>query len=155
MSDDPRVLVLAEMRKQTALLDSIDKTATLVAIVLTKLLEAFPKNDAPVNDAVCNGPNGDPIVKARDPRDWTGPPQTGKRFSECPPEYLDMLADRYDYFVDKARQAVADAHDDAELQKAEKDGKYAKLDAQRARAWAARLRTGWTAPVVAKTGEDW
>ena len=119
MSNDPRVLVLAEMRKQTALLERI----------LAALGTAAPA----ANDAVCNGPHGDPVVKAKDPRDWTGPPMKGRKFSECPPEYLDLLADRYDYFATK---------DDAD----EKAVKYAKLDAARARAWAARLRVGWTGP---------
>lgn len=133
MADDPRVLVLAEMRKQTALLDSIDRTATLVAMALTKLLEAFPKNDAAAPSVNLDGPHGDPVIKAKDPRDWTGEPMNGKRFSECPPAYLDMLADRYDYFAGK---------DDSTDEKR----RYAKLDAARARAWAARLRSGWTPP---------
>lgn len=76
---------------------------------------------------------GDPIVKAKDPRDWAGDAMNGKHFSECPAEYLDLLADRYDYFAER--------EDDA------KKAKYNRLDAARARGWAARIRDGYKAPV--------
>jgi hypothetical protein len=79
-----------------------------------------------------DGPYGDPIIKAKDPKDWTGPPQAGKHFSECPPAYLDLIADRYTYFAGRETDAT-------------KAG-YNRLDAARARGWAARLRAGWTAP---------
>ncbi len=153
MSNDPRVLVLEEMRKQTALLYSIHENSLTMMTALSRMLEAFPKNVAPdANDSVCNGPHGDPIVKAKDPRDWTGDPMKGRKFSECPPTYLELLADRYDYFMERAEAAKKDADDDEQLQKAEKDAKYAKLDAARARGWAARLRAGWTAPAPAAQG---
>lgn len=145
---DPRVEVLTELRKQTALLTSIDKTGALVALTLAKMLEAFPKPDgssAPINDSVTLGPHGDPIIKAKDPRDWSGDPMTGKHFSECPPEYLDLLAERYDYFATK---------DDQTPEKI----RYAKLDAARARGWAAKLRAGYvppvTAPAVSEAGRE-
>ena len=128
MSTDPREETLRLLR-------SIDATMRAVLLVLSE-----KRNDEPsaptANDSVCNGPHGDPVVKAKDPRDWTGPPMKGRKFSECPPEYLDLLADRYDYFATK---------DDAD----EKAVKYAKLDAARARGWAARLRGGWVAPAPA------
>ena len=76
---------------------------------------------------------GDPEVRARDPKDWTGAPQQGKKFSECPAEYLDMVADRLDYF---ASQNPGETEDD------KKKLKYQKLDAARARGWAARVRAG-------------
>ena len=122
MATDPREETLRLLR-------SIDATMRAILLVLSE-----QRNDAPaVNDSVCNGPHGDPIVKAKDPRDWTSEPMKGRHFSECPPEYLDMLAERYDYFASK---------DGAD----EKDVRYAKLDAQRARGWAARLRGGYRAP---------
>lgn len=62
---------------------------------------------------------------------------TGRTFSECPPEYLDLLADRFDYFAGKEPD--------------EKKAGYNRLDARRARAWAARLRSGWNRP-TADTG---
>lgn len=92
------------------------------------------------SDADLDNPKyGDPVIKAADPRDWTGASQKGNRFSQCPPEYLDLLADRLDYFAEKA----------------EKEGKltssgkpvapFNRKDAARARGWAARLRNGWKA----------
>lgn len=125
MPTDPRVETLALLR-------SIDASL--------KALLARDGNGAPIQtivDSVCNGPHGDPIVKAKDPRDWSGDPMQGKHFSECPPAYLDMLADRYDYFATKDEDATKQ--------------RYAKLDAARARAWAARLRSGWVAPTGAQT----
>lgn len=121
MPTDPRVETIR-------LLTSINVTLRAILHVLGDSRDVAPV----VNDAVCNGPHGDPIIKAKDPRDWTDATMQGKRFSECPPAYLDLLADRYDYFATK--------DDDATKQR------YAKLDAQRARGWAARLRAGWTAP---------
>jgi hypothetical protein len=116
------------------LLRSIDATMRAMLLVMSE-----KRNDAPaVNDSVCNGPHGDPVIKAKDPRDWSGPPMTGRKFSECPPEYLDMLADRYDYFATKDEDATKQ--------------RYAKMDAARARGWAARLRAGWTAPTPAPQG---
>jgi hypothetical protein len=64
---------------------------------------------------------------------------TGRAFSECPPEYLDMVADRLDYFSSQ----LGDSDDE------KKKRKYNTLDAARARGWAARLRSGWTPPAPA------
>jgi hypothetical protein len=49
--------------------------------------------------------------------------------SECPPAYLDLVASRLDYFAAKEEDA--------------KKARYNRLDASRARGWAARLRNGW------------
>jgi hypothetical protein len=76
-----------------------------------------------------DGKYGDPEVRAKDPRDWTGEPMKGRRFSECPPEYLDMLASRFDFFAGRETD--------------EKKARYNRLDAGRARGWAARKRNGW------------
>lgn len=121
MASDPRLETLR-------LLGSIDASLRAILLVLSE-----QRNDAPaVNDAVCNGPHGDPLVNAKDPRDWAGEPMKGRHFSECPPEYLDLLADRFDYFASKEEDATKK--------------RYCELDAQRARAWAARLRRGWRSP---------
>ncbi len=121
MATDPRVETIR-------LLASMDVTLKAILLVLSE-----KRNDAPaVNDRVCDGPHGDPVIKAKCPRDWTGEPMTGRRFSACPPEYLDLLADRYDYFAGKEEDATKRRYND--------------LDANRARGWAARLRAGWTSP---------
>ena len=122
MSVDPRVETLKHLA-------SIDATLKAILLVLSE-----SRNDAPkANDRVCDGPHGDPIIKAKDPRDWTGEPMTGRRFSECPPEYLDLLAERYDYFAGREED--------------EKKARYNRLDAERARGWAARIRGGYRATV--------
>ncbi len=124
MSTDPRVLVLEEMRKQTRLLGAI-------LLALNERRTITPDSaSAPTVDL--DNAHGNPIVKAKDPRDWTGDNMNGRHFSECPPEYLDMLAERYDYFASREEDA--------------KKKRYNELDAARARGWAARLRSGWTAP---------
>lgn len=115
-----------------ALLKSIDQSLKLL-VGLMKV--AKPKEIA--GDSDLDSQYGDPIVNAKDPRDWTGPTQKGKRFSQCSSEYLELLASRLDFFADIA----------------EKEGKttaagkpvapYNRRDAARARGWAKRVREGW------------
>lgn len=132
MPTDPRVETLR-------LLQSIDSTLKALLLVMS---EGRNAPAAEVNDAALNGPYGDPIVKAKDPRDWSGDQMTGRNFSQCPPAYLDLLADRFDYFAGKEPD--------------EKKAGYNRLDAKRARGWAARLRSGWTAPEpAAATSGEW
>jgi hypothetical protein len=66
-----------------------------------------------------------------EPRDWSGEPCKGRPYSECPAPFLDMLAEVYDYFAEKA-----DAEGDA------KKAGYKRKDAARARGWAKRIRSG-------------
>ncbi len=119
---------------------------TRIAVAVEALAGQI-RTDPPVS---LDGPHGDPVVKAKDPRDWAGEIQAGKRLSECPPAYLDLLADRYDFFARKNA-------DDGDERKAG----YARTDAARCRGWAARLRAGWTAPAApvedfaAQTPADW
>lgn len=128
MPTDPRVETLRELRQ-------INATLTAIAGTLLDMADKF-SGVAPVATAPAvniDGERGNLVIKAKDPRDWTGDTMMGKRLSECPPAYLDMLAARYDYFAGKTDS------DDT------KRG-YARLDAARARAWADRLRAGWTPP---------
>ena len=84
-------------------------------------------------DSELDGPRGNPKIRARPPRDWTGSEDfIGLNFSDCPPEYLDLLAERFDYF----NEAETDA----------KKRGYNANDAARARGWSQRKRNGWTAP---------
>jgi hypothetical protein len=117
---DTRAEVLAELRTQTSLL-------RLILVALKPESAAAPEH-------IISGPHGDPLVKTKDPRDWSGESMKGRQFSECPPEYLDLLAERFDYFASKEEDATKQ--------------KYNLLDARRARAWAARIRGGWTAPAL-------
>ena len=121
-----------------AVLRSIDATLkAMLALAQQRTAQAraaAPKPVAPDRDL--NGPHGDPVVRMKDPRDWTGPTMKGNRFSQCPPEYLDLLAERFDYFA----QTAEDTNE-------EYNGKpvapMKRKDAARARGWAQRIRAGY------------
>lgn len=115
-----------------ALLESIDLSLRILA-------KREPERSRGVVDL--DGKYGNPVIRAKDPRDWQGESMKGRRLSECPPEYLDLVAERCDYFASKESD--------------QKKQGYALLDAQRARGWAARLRSGWTAPSATTSGEAW
>jgi hypothetical protein len=123
MATDPRLETLR-------LLASIDATLRAMLLVLSERRPEPVGQSAP--QVTLDGPHGDPICKAKSPRDWAGDDMTGRHFSECPPDYLDLLAERYDYFAGKEEDATKK--------------RYNLLDAARARGWAARMRSGWTAP---------
>lgn len=84
-------------------------------------------------DADIDGPRGDPEVRFV-PKRWSGADHKGRTFSACEPEFLDMLADAYDWFAQR----------DDEQNAVDKNGgpksKWSRLDAARARAWSNRLR---------------
>ena len=84
-------------------------------------------------DADIDGPRGDPEVRFM-PKRWTGPDCKGRPFSACEPEFLDLLADAYEWFAQRDDESGA----------VDKNGspksKWSRLDASRARAWSARLR---------------
>lgn len=146
---DPRAETLARLA-------SIDVTLKAILLVLSEGRNGQPSTSA-VPERLLEGPHGDPIVKAKDPRDWAGISQQGKRFSECPPDYLDLVAERCDYFLTRSEAELAEAntaHDRDAADAAKKSIKYTRLDAQRARGWAARLRSGWTPPVSAPRVHD-
>jgi len=88
------------------------------------------------SDADLNSQYGDPEVRAKSPRDWTGASQQGKHFSECPAEYLDLVAERLEYFAGQNEMEEGD-------QEAAKKARWNRLDASRARGWAARIRAGY------------
>ncbi len=124
---------------------SIDKTLKeLVALMRASVGAKNGHRAAP--EADLDGPHGDPEIRAKSPRDWTGESQQGKRFSQCPPEYLEMVADRLDYFAEQNA-----ASDDPEAQK---KANYNKKDAARARGWAARIRAGYV-PVNDEPSISW
>lgn len=97
-------------------------------------------------DHVLDGQYGDPLVKKKDPKDWTGGSMKDHKFSECPAEYLEMLAEREDYFHGLNQEKLADESDPDEQKKLRESMKYNQRDASRARGWAARKRAGWQPP---------
>lgn len=86
-------------------------------------------------DVDIDGPRGDPEVRFM-PKRWTGPDRKGQKFSACEPEFLDLLADAYEWFAQRDDESGA----------VDKNGtpksRWSRLDAARARAWSARLRGG-------------
>ena len=104
-----------------------------------KALVALQRANAPkliASNADLDSLSGNPIIRAKDPREWTGDSQVGKSLSACPPDYLDLLAKRYDYFADKAElEGTLSAQ-------GKPVAPYDRLNAARARGWAVRLRHG-------------
>jgi hypothetical protein len=82
---------------------------------------------------------GDPVVKSA-PRDWNGPFVPGAKMSEHPAEFLDLLADRYDYFATK------NDREKAVTEKGYPKSKFDRAAAAKARGWAARIRKGYKPP---------
>jgi|SRR5688572_31370958 len=79
---------------------------------------------------------GDPEIRGKDPRRWTGATMRSRKFSECPPEYLDLLAESLDWQAGEAEKK-------GEVTSGGKPvGPYKRKDAARARGWAARIRAG-------------
>jgi hypothetical protein len=118
------------------LLDSINKNIER----LVALAEANQPEEV-ASDSDLDGQYGNPEIKAKDPRDWTGEPMAGRRMSECPVAYLDMIAERSAYFAQQETDP--------------KKAKYKRLDAARARGWAKRIRDGKHTPApVAQTADS-
>lgn len=143
---------MASGERAIELLESIDKSLKQLLSRQSQAAAASSGSAGQVaSDRDLDGPYGDPVIKAKDPRDWIGPTMKGRKFSECPPEYLDLIADRLDWF--------AEQHD-AEGKKTDKGvlvSKYDRADAARARGWAKRILDGQyvqTQPVGA-TANGW
>lgn len=92
------------------------------------------------SDRDLDGKFGNPVIKSKDPRDWSGVSMKGRRFSECPPEYLELFAERLDYFAQKAEQ------ENEKATNGQPKAKYLRADAARCRGWIARMRSGKHAP---------
>jgi hypothetical protein len=99
------------------------------------------------DDTDLDGRFGNEEVRVN-PRDWHGESMKGQRMSECPPEFLDMLADTLDYFAKK--NAASNAMTTGGKPKADFDRKAAA----RARGWARRLRNGWSDASEPSQGGD-
>lgn len=135
MATDPREVSISLLR-------SID--ASLKTLI--RMQGNVGASAAPVaSDADLDGQWGNPEVRAKDPRDWTGEPMKGRRFSECPAEYLDLLAERFDFFASRESD--------------DKKAGYCRKDAARARGWAQRVRGGKVPALAAAgsapAGESW
>lgn len=114
-----------------------------------KALVALQRGNTPpivATDSDLDGQWGDPVIRAKDPRDWTGESQLGKPFSECPAPYLDLVAARLDFFAEKAEA------ENTLTTSGKPVAPYNRRDAARARGWAARIRHGYKPQEQAASG---
>lgn len=111
-------------------LRSID--ASMRELVARKRAAAPP---AVASDRDLDGKYGNPVLKFN-PRDWNGAPFKGRRFSECPPDLLDLVAKTFDWFAEQAEQKNERANNGKPI------ADYKRQDAARARGWAKRIRDG-------------
>lgn len=133
------------------LLASID--ASLKQLVRALVTTAPPEI---ADDRELDSQYGDPEVKFL-PRDWTGADMKGRHFSECPPEFLELLAKSFDYFAKKAEESGETTSSGKPV------ATYKRKDAARARGWAKRNRErDWKpvpepqfAGVTESDGGDW
>lgn len=78
---------------------------------------------------------GDPEVR-KDPPRWKGSPQAPCHMNECPPDYLECLADFFDWQAGKAEEK------NECTDKGKPIAPYRRADAAKARGWAKRNRSG-------------
>ncbi len=119
------------------LLRSIDNSLkALIAAVQPVLMQVRASQPKPVaSDRDLDGRYGNPELKF-DPRDWTGPSFKGRKFSECPAELLDLVANTFDYFAQQAEKNNERTNGGKSV------ADYKRADAARARGWAKRIREG-------------
>ena len=133
---------MADPRTALQVLESID--ASLKQLVRLMAVAAPAKV---ADDKDLDGQYGDPEVKF-DPRDWTGGSCKGFHFSECPAEFLDLIAETFDYFASQAEAKGETTTSGKPV------APYKRLDAARARGWAKRIRAGYKVPAQA-AGDGW
>ncbi|HEU4731727.1 MAG TPA: hypothetical protein VFT22_27715 [Kofleriaceae bacterium] len=117
-----------------ALLTSID--ASMKQLVQAANRRAAANGPAIASDRDLDGQHGNEKIRF-EPRGWQGEPMKGRTMSECPADFLDLLAEAYDYFARK--------NDEKQIKddKGRPKSTYDKRSASRARGWAARMRAGW------------
>ena len=93
------------------------------------------------SDADLDGQHGNPEVRY-DPKDkhWSGASYVGRRFSECPADYLDAMAKSLEASAYGLEKGAEEDPTDAEAKR--KKARFKRLDAARAKGWAARVRAG-------------
>ena len=100
------------------------------SLIAQKALAAMPTI---ADDASLDSKDGNPVVKITIKK-WHGPVCKGRKYSECSPEFLDVLANTLTWMAENPQAGR------------EKYSRYNMLDAARARGWAKRLRGGWKPP---------
>jgi hypothetical protein len=124
-------------------LQSIDrslKTLVQLASARAKAVSAAVPHEV-ATDRDLDGKWGNPLIRFN-PRGWKGPTFKDRKMSQCPPEFLDLLAEAHDWFADKADRTNEMTKSDHPKPKAP----FERQAAARARGWAKRLREGKVAP---------
>ena len=109
---------------------------------------------ATASDADLDGQYGNEEIK-KNPKRWDGESMVGRKMSECPPEFLDVLASHFDFKAEREAEDSANATDDETRASKKKYSGYSRKSAARARGWAARLRAGWKPPASEPSGDGW
>jgi hypothetical protein len=73
----------------------------------------------------------------------------GRKFSQCPPDYLDMVADRLEFFATQSEK------DGKKTNSGKPVAEYERADAAMARGWAARMRAGKVAAPPTDEAPGW
>ena len=136
----PAVLLNADVDALFRILKDIVANTKRIADVLEQ--RAAPAAAPPEIDLAA--PINDPLVKLEPTKGaskWTGESMKGRRFSECPSDYLDRLALMFDYFAAHPKEGKENFADGE------------RLNAARARAWAKHLRANG-APAAGDAGDD-
>lgn len=127
-----------ELREVMAALARIEKKVD--AMAATPRAASAPTASGDVaSDYELDSEYGNPVVK-KDPPRWKGNSYAGSRMSECPADYLDVLAGLFDWRAGK--------DDEQGKTWTNKEGKeipastFSRKDAMRARGWAKRVREG-------------
>jgi hypothetical protein len=116
-----------------------------------------PDGPMVADDRDLDGKYGNPNVKFN-PRDWHGESMKGRSMSECPAEFLDLLAESFEWF------ARRDEKEGKTTQSGKPLAPYQRKDAARCRGWAARIRNGYrvdtgtgeiTEPSSFEDGSEW
>jgi hypothetical protein len=133
MSTEPKgkpanaVEAFAQVMDELARVDAkLDRLLAHLGVIRS---EALPvSNVAPLSDI--QGQYGDIEIK-KDPKRWTGQPLAPIRASQCPPDYLDIVAAFLEWKAGKNDAAGK-----------EKYAEYDRRDAARCRRWAIEMREG-------------
>ena len=118
-------------RVYRARLDALEK---IVADLRVRLGELENAKGLYLPDRELDTPRSLGATVKFDPRGHIGKSFKGARFCDCPPDYLDQLASVLSDMAERPKEGK------------EKFAPYNRLDAQRARSYARRLRAGWRPP---------
>lgn len=122
---DPTLALIARIRAD---LDTLETQLTGQPVQRTAAGKGLPP---PADDADLDGQYGNPVVH-KDPPKWTGSSFAGATFSDCPPDYLRILADLLVWRAGKADE------EGRTTKGGKPQSEFLRKDAARALGWAQR-----------------